>query len=186
MESLQGQFLVATPDLADPNFFHTVILLVRHDEDGALGLVLNRPTNAGLRDLWEKLTGKPCEHEATLRLGGPCEGPLMALHDQADLGDAFGDLEELPCYFTAQGPQLEALVQRSAAEALFFVGYSGWSGGQLERELREGSWLHLAAHGRWLQLPPDELWERLSRHARSCTLASALKLRGLPDDPRVN
>ena len=60
--------------------FASVVLLVRHNEEGALGLILNRRTNASLKETWARLSEVPCHRDEALYLGGPCEGPLVALH----------------------------------------------------------------------------------------------------------
>ena len=108
MNSLQGFLLVASPALADPNFRKTVILIVRHSsEDGALGLVLNRETSTTIKELWERMGQENCASHQPLSLGGPCEGPLMALHTEQPLAE----IEVLPgLYFTAGSDQLQTLV----------------------------------------------------------------------------
>src|SRR5690606_1584174 len=133
-----GHFLIASHELRDPNFFHTVVLIVRHNEDGALGLVLNRPTKAQIKEVWRQVSDTPCCTDERLHVGGPVEGLLMALHCQPLLAD----LEIIPgVYYSADPDQLKELVQQTEGPLRFFVGYAGWSAGQLERELREGSWL---------------------------------------------
>ena len=79
MESLQSHLLIAAADLSEP-FAHSVVLLVRHNDEGALGLILNRRTNASLKETWARLSEVPCHRNEALYLGGPCEGPLVALH----------------------------------------------------------------------------------------------------------
>jgi len=80
MKSLQGHLLIASPTLLDPNFRKSVVLLVQHNEEGAMGLVLNRPTETKLCEAWTQVAETDCASDASLNLGGPCEGPLMALH----------------------------------------------------------------------------------------------------------
>src|SRR5262249_53668892 len=82
VNTLQGQFLIASHELRDPNFFHTIVLIVRHGEEGALGLVLNRPTKAQIKQVWEQVSDTPCETEERLYMGGPVEGLLMSIHTQ--------------------------------------------------------------------------------------------------------
>src|SRR5688572_22739803 len=88
VNSLQGQVLVASPDLLDPNFLRAVVLIVQHNEQGALGLILNRRTHAKLKQVWEQVSPQPCESEEYVHAGGPVEGPLMALHTNAELGES--------------------------------------------------------------------------------------------------
>src|SRR5437660_1340859 len=87
MKSLQGQLLLASSRLPDPNFARTVILMVRHGEEGALGLVLNRPLETTVHEACSEVLETPCAAEGFLYQGGPCEGPLMALHTNADASD---------------------------------------------------------------------------------------------------
>ena len=73
---IQGQLLIASSRLMDPNFVRTVILLVRYGDDGALGLVLNRPLETSVKEACEKVLETPCNADGNLFQGGPCEGPL--------------------------------------------------------------------------------------------------------------
>ena len=76
MAFIQGHLLVASPKLGDPNFFRAVVLLVRHNEEGAFGVVLNRPSNTLLKEVWSNVSETPCTTEAVIHHGGPCPGPL--------------------------------------------------------------------------------------------------------------
>jgi len=141
-QSLKGHLLVASPKLRDPNFFRAVILLVQHDEKGSLGLVLNRPMDVSIRSAWKKLSQTPCEIEGHLHQGGPCEGVLMALHTDLEASD----LEVLDgVQFSTTKDAIEHLVSHGGSHVRLFVGYSGWSAGQLEGELAEGAWLTIPA-----------------------------------------
>jgi putative transcriptional regulator len=80
MDSLRGQLLLASRRLADPNFFHAVVLMVQHGEDGALGLVINRPLEVTIKQACDDSLEMVCETEGILHQGGPCQGPLMVLH----------------------------------------------------------------------------------------------------------
>lgn len=185
MTSLEAHLLIATPDLADP-FDRSVVLLIKHNADGALGLILNRRTPAEFRDVWDKVSEAPCRHDSPLFLGGPCEGPLVALHRQKDLLE----LEVLPgLYFCSGKEKLEALAAQSAQDhrqVKFFVGYSGWAAGQLEHEIARGSWSVMPAqleHAFW---PEDEVWTRASRFVSDAAWRSALKIPHTPPDLRAN
>src|SRR5438045_9775637 len=93
MNSLQGKILLASSRLMESNFVHTVILMVQHDENGALGLVLNRPLELTIREACDKTLEIPCLAEGYLHQGGPVDGPLMVLHEDEDAGEiqAFRD-----------------------------------------------------------------------------------------------
>jgi putative transcriptional regulator len=101
--SLESHLLIASPELPEP-FNRAVVLLVRHNEEGALGLILNRRTNASLQDAWEKVSQVPCHRQESIFLGGPCEGPLVALHTDEFLLE----IEVMPgLYFCARKEKLE-------------------------------------------------------------------------------
>jgi len=183
MDSLQGQLLVASPDLRDPNFHHSVVLLVRHNDDGALGLVLNRPLEVRLQQVWNQVSKKPCERDDRIFLGGPCEGPLMALHEDIALGD---DVAGEGLFFSTEEELLEQLAADAARRVKFFVGYAGWSGGQLEAELAERSWIPLPAKPAHVFEAEDELWARAMRDVSGRKVLDILGIRDVPPDLRVN
>src|SRR5215469_11256802 len=85
MDSLQGHFLIASPQLQDPNFFRSVVLLVQHNDQGALGVILNRPLDMTIQEAWPQVSEEPCNAEGPLHEGGPCRGPLMVLHTDEPL-----------------------------------------------------------------------------------------------------
>src|SRR5438876_10549654 len=80
VDSLQGQLLLATVKLVDPNFARAVVLMVQHDENGAMGLILNRPLETTIQEVCSQQLDLTCAVDGPLHLGGPCEGPLMILH----------------------------------------------------------------------------------------------------------
>ncbi|HRK32446.1 MAG TPA: YqgE/AlgH family protein [Tepidisphaeraceae bacterium] len=139
MSSLAGHFLVSLPQLTDPNFYQTIVLIVQHNDSGALGLILNRPSRASVGEVAEKLLESTTTAIAgQVHQGGPCDGPLMILHDE----EAAADLTIMQgAYFTTDRTKLEWLLQKHDGEAIVFVGYSGWTAGQLEGELESNSWL---------------------------------------------
>src|SRR5438309_4081901 len=84
MASLKGKLLIASPRLADPNFRRTVVLMLRDDPDeGALGIVLNRPMAVSVKEACEDALDTTCNVDGPLHQGGPCEGPLMVLYGQS-------------------------------------------------------------------------------------------------------
>lgn len=183
MDSLQGQLLVASHELRDPNFFHSVVLIVRHEEDGALGLVLNRPTKAHIKQVWKQVSDTPCETEERLHVGGPVEGLLMSLHTEP----LWADLEIVPgVYYSGDPDHIKELVQQPDGMMRFFVGYAGWSAGQLEREMKEGSWLVKPATEELIFSIDDKTWEQLTREITASTIFTALRIKHVPDDPRLN
>ena len=157
MKSLRGSLLAATPDLLDPNFAGTVLLLLEHNDAGAVGVVLNRPTEATVSDVAEQVLDEPFAWEKPIGLGGPVTGPLMALHTEK----ALADQEVFPgLYSTAEAKRIEALLRARTEPSVLLANYAGWGGGQLERELAEGSWLVLPATvDVVLSGDPDNLWD---------------------------
>ncbi len=159
--SFAGSFLVARPSLRDPNFGHSVVLLLAHNEEGAYGVIVNRP---------RKVNGMPFP----IFGGGPCESPgFVMLHAEEE----WLELEEDP---DDAGPEDKTVARgiflgdaaclAQAAEPppgvkyqfRIFAGYAGWGPGQLEREIAEGSWGLLPADGDVLfGTPARDLWERL-------------------------
>lgn len=183
MDSLQGHLLLAAPRLMDPNFRRTVVLLVQHSEEGALGLVLNRPTKARINEIWSQISQAPCASDALVHLGGPVEGPLMALHHD----DRFSDGEIVPgIHFTPDPATIQQLVELEQMPARLFIGYAGWGGGQLENEMREGSWYALPAQPDHIFGKFDDLWESVFKQLGKNSVYAALKIPHVPPDLRMN
>lgn len=182
-KDLQGHFLVASPQLLDRNFARSVVLLIRHGDDGALGLIVNRPLDAKLESIWDQVSPFPCGVDRTLYQGGPCEGPLMVLHvdpahSQAEAADGV--------HFTADRQTIEQLVSEEASNTKFFVGYAGWAVGQLESEIAAGSWLSIPASRQQILEERDDLWDNLLRRAHRAAVFPWLDPKRIPDDPSVN
>jgi putative transcriptional regulator len=183
MRSLQGHLLVASPHLADPNFVKTVVLLIHHSEEGAFGVVLNRPADNTIRELWEQVAETPCQSSRPVNVGGPVAGPLMAIHTVEKLAE----LEILPgVYFAAQREHLEELLGQNDRPYRVFVGHSGWGGGQLENELKEGAWLTTPATVHQVFDDDDQLWKNVAQHIGEAMLTSTLKIKHVPKDPSMN
>ena len=142
-----GTLLAAWPDLRDPNFMHSVVLMCQHGESGAYGLVVNRPTELTVADLFPEhaLLG---ELAFPVHLGGPVDHEtLQFVHrvpDEIPGGLELGDGVFLGGEFDALTRVLGANAEPSATDPLpvrLLLGYSGWGAGQLEGELAGGSWV---------------------------------------------
>lgn len=183
MKSLQGHLLIASRDLADPNFHHAVVLIAQHSEEGALGLILNRRSKVSVKQVWDQISSAECDDQRPLHLGGPCPGPLIAIHTRHFLGD-----EQIieGVFYGADKEHLEQLVNEQEDPVKFFAGYAGWGAGQLESELKSGSWLTLPASPEHVFSDGDELWEHVVKALGRSTLISTLKLKHVPDDPSLN
>jgi putative transcriptional regulator len=148
-ESLIGQLLVATEDMPDPRFAHTVIYMIRHDASGAQGLVVNRPVaEVPLGALLEQMGMDPRGVSNSVRLysGGPVEPRRLLLLHTGDYSSertlavkdgiaVTWDPEILVAIAHGKGPQ----------RVLFAVGYAGWAPGQLEAEIKAGGWVRASA-----------------------------------------
>ncbi|HFB98809.1 MAG TPA: YqgE/AlgH family protein [Bryobacterales bacterium] len=186
MHSYQGQLLVASAHLADPNFFRTVVLIIQHDADeGTFGVVLNRPSNKRVSELWQEVCGESCSCDAWVHIGGPVSGPILALHRDV----CHSQDEVLPgLYLAADRERLRELVQAGSKEGpvRLFCGYAGWAAGQLESELAEGSWLVTPACVEDVFAPPHDLWERVLRRIGRAALEPVLASVPVPEDPSWN
>jgi putative transcriptional regulator len=183
MKCLQGQLLIASPHLLDPNFIKTVVLLIQHSDQGALGVVLNRPTSKKLKELWKEVGSAPCTSEQRVCLGGPVSGPLMAIHTNQSLAE----VEILPgVFFAARREHLDGLVLRPADPLKVFFGHAGWGPGQLDNEVKAGGWLVVPATTEYVFYNGEDLWERASKQAARSSLRSMLKLKHFPEDPSMN
>ena len=159
------------------------MLLIRHDEDGALGVVLNRPADKTLKELWESVSETPCHREERVNLGGPVPGPLMAIHTQP----ALADIEVLPGRVLRHGQGQAGVAGRREGDRLrVFVGHAGWGGGQLEGELEQGAWLTTPAAADHVFYDDTDLWETVTKSIGTSTLQSMLKIKEVPGDPSVN
>jgi putative transcriptional regulator len=183
MKSLQGSLLVASPYLPDPHFYRSVVLIVRHDEEHALGLVLNRPGNATIGRVWEQVSDLPCGSDEPIRVGGPCEGPLMALHQIPELGE---NEVRAGIHFSTGRQHLYGVVGQSQSPFVIFSGYAGWGAGQLEVELEIGGWMIVDAEPHHIFRNRDDLWKDLTQEIGSDILLSAFDLKHLPQDPSLN
>lgn len=183
MNSLEGHLLLASPDLRDPNFLQTVLLMIRHNDEGAFGLVLNRPLKVRLQEVWGQVASTPAARNDVIHLGGPCEGPLMALHDEPTLGE---NEVVSGVHFCTERDLLAQLAADPSRQIRFFAGFSGWGPGQLEGEMEEGSWLTLPAVAKHIYEPIEDLWNTLMRDVHGRKIIDTLHIRHVPPDLRMN
>ncbi|MBA3364656.1 MAG: YqgE/AlgH family protein [Actinobacteria bacterium] len=137
--SLRGQLLIAGPTLLDPNFLRTVILLGEHSGDGAMGVILNRPSETPVAEAVPGLAEVAAD-EALLHIGGPVQpAAVTALVDFHNPEEAativFGTIG------FAQGDADTSLLAAATRRARIFAGYAGWSPGQLDAEVEQGDWI---------------------------------------------
>ncbi len=182
MISLEGHLLIAAPELLDPNFVRSVVLMVQHNEQGALGLILNRPTTKQLQHLWADVGDEPCNANGPVYLGGPVPGPIMAIH-------AIPDLAELQVlegvFFAARKDHLDQLVLHEGQLCKVFVGHAGWGPSQLEGELTLGGWLTVPATAEDVFHGGEDLWASLVKRGHK-PLPEILNIKQVPPDPSMN
>jgi putative transcriptional regulator len=183
MTSLQGHFLVASPKLADGNFNRSVVLIIKHDDEGAFGLILNRPTGNTVKEIWKLISEGDLPCDDPIFVGGPVAGPLLALHRLKSCSEA----EVLPgVYFAAHKDKMVRIVAQANKPFRLFTGYAGWAGGQLEGEMQVGGWLTLPATKELVFSAHDNLWDQVIRTIGEGILAPALKTKHVPIDPSLN
>ena len=185
MASLQGQLLIATSDLLDPNFARTVVLVAVHADEGALGLILNREASMPLEDIWGQVSQSSCLRGGNVRQGGPIAGTLMVVHDQRPMANLVIN-DDL--YVATELNAMELLAGSDEGQAIFYVGHSGWGPGQLENELAEGSWLVLPATSEYVfgTLDTVSAWKKAMTDYGRRQVQSVVPIRHVPEDPRVN
>jgi putative transcriptional regulator len=159
--ALAGKLLVASKKLRDPNFRQSVVFLLEHNDDGALGVILNRVADRTVRQVWEAVGFDACDCEQFLNLGGPVPGPLIALHGSPKFGEK--TLVEGQLYLSMQKDNVDPLVRQQKRAFRLYSGNSGWGGGQLEGELREGAWLVAPARPQDVFADPETLWDGVTR-----------------------
>ncbi len=184
MESLVGHLLVATPSLRDPNFERTVVLMVAHEEGGALGVVLNRATEVAVGEVlggWGGLASEP----SVVFEGGPVqpEAAICLARSTAPSAELRGFSRVDGTVGTVDLSGDPEVLRDRLAEVRVFAGYAGWSPGQLEEEIATGSWFTFKA------LPsdaftdrPDDLWAMVLRRQGGIIAAVAI----YPSDPTQN
>lgn len=164
-----GRLLVANPLLPDPNFDRTVVLLLAYNGEGALGLILNRPSQMDVGEplpQWEHLAaapavlflGGPVQHQAVICLARNTPAP-RAGRDPDD-----GWKEVAPGVATIDLDQDPGSVAGRVRQVRMFAGYASWAGGQLESEIQAGAWWIIDAEPEdAFTLDPGELWKRVLR-----------------------
>ena len=168
-ESLTGQLLIASPDIGDPRFAHTVILMVKHDKDGALGITINRPV--GEKSIASLLEG-PGEDvsgiEGTLRIfaGGPVQPDLGFVVHSAEYRREDTIAVDEHVAMTANRQILRDIGHhRGPVKTLFALGYAGWGPGQLENELARHDWFTAPEEPKLIfDDNPANLWEDAMAH----------------------
>ncbi|HSX21569.1 MAG TPA: YqgE/AlgH family protein [Gaiellaceae bacterium] len=180
MTELQGQLLIASPGLLDPNFHRTVVLITEHNDEGAAGLVLNRPSPAPVSEIVPQLETL-VEDGEQLWLGGPVQpNAVLVLGEFLDPDDA-----AVPLFGALGFPALDDPdeVVPVTTRRRVFAGYAGWGAGQLEDELAREDWIvePAEADDAFTELP-EALWADVLRRKGGIYELVAR----MPEDPSVN
>ena len=182
MKLEKGTLLLAEPFMKDPNFKRSVVLLCEHSEEGTMGFTLSRPVGIALN----KVIDGVGDCELPLYFGGPVQRDT--LHFIHDMGDLIKDSTEVAdgIYWGGDFEQVKLLAatgQLDDANILFFLGYSGWSAGQLSEEMGDNSWItHKAAGDLIFVDQQEELWKQALKHMGG---DYALMV-NFPEDPTLN
>lgn len=184
MASVARRLLVAVPTMADPNFERTVVLVIEHDDEGAVGLVLNRPTEAGFDDAlpgWALLAAPP----RVAFVGGPVHQHEavfgLASAERVEDSDAWQPL--VGRIGTVDLGNDPSAVRADLESVRVFAGYSGWGPGQLEDELAQHGWYVVdALPDDLLTHDPATLWRRVLRRQGGELAVAA----NYPRDPAFN
>ena len=179
MDFLQGKLLVSSPSLIDPNFRKTVVLIAHHDEEGALGLVLSRPSDVAAVEAVPVLDGLPGADDPVF-VGGPVQPEAFMLLAEFEVVDeAAAPIIDGLGFMPADAEPGDLAIKRLR----LFAGYSGWGSGQLEDELEDDSWIVVdAAADDAFADDPDVLWRTvLQRKGGAFSL-----MENMPFDPGLN
>ena len=185
-ESLRGRLLVATPTLLDPNFVHTVVLMLEHSEEGAVGVVLNRPSEISVAEAipaWSRVRAEP----PVVFAGGPVQpGGVIGLVRIGAVGEDAPPAGVMPLWRGLGTVDLEVppdAVFPRVERLRLFAGYSGWGARQLEGELAANSWFVVERDpGDVWTVEPEQLWSRVLRRQAG----NIAQFANCPLDPATN
>jgi putative transcriptional regulator len=181
LQSLAGQLLLASPALLDPNFRRTVVLVGVHTDEGALGVVLNRPSTVTVSEAVPQLQAAVAGQESVY-LGGPVQPAAVVLLAEFSDPSPAGMLVVGRIGFPSADADIEQLAKATLRRRVF-AGFAGWGEGQLDAEVDHGDWIaHSALPEDVFTDVPGELWSRvLARKGGSYAL-----LARMPLDPSMN
>ncbi|ABI55704.1 YqgE/AlgH family protein [Alkalilimnicola ehrlichii MLHE-1] len=161
---LSDHFAIAMPSLQDPNFAHAVIYICEHGPEGAMGLVINHPSDLKLRDLFEHMDIEPgpdAPVDTPVFLGGPVQRERgFVLHPPDDQWEASAQVSPQVSVTTSRDIITALAQNRGPRRFLMALGYAGWGAGQLEEEMTSNAWLTVPATSTILfDTPVPQRWE---------------------------
>ena len=179
-DSLRGKLLIASPALVDPNFARTVVLITEHNDEGAMGVVLNRPSETAVEDVASELSELVVDEPVFI--GGPVQPQALVVLAEFNDPEAAAWIVAADVGFVSAESEYDDLA-RAIRRGRVYAGYSGWGAGQLEGELAEDAWIVEAPMP--AELFPDDplaLWQDvLARKGGQFALIARM-----PDDPSLN
>ena len=182
-DSLRGRLLLAAPVLKDPNFDRAVVFIAEHSEDGAMGLVLNRPSGAPVAEAIPDLTWLTDAGAGHVHVGGPvAPDGVIVLAEWEDPSQAVVLIDDDLGFVPGDAADNEALAA-AVRRARVYAGHAGWGPGQLEAELGEEAWIvESPLRDELFSDDPEGLWAAvLRRKGRAFALLSTM-----PPDPSLN
>jgi putative transcriptional regulator len=178
----KGKILVSEPYLPDPNFERTIILICEHNDEGSFGFIMNKPSLAKLSDVMQDLK----DIDSPVFIGGPVQqDTLHYIHRLSNLEESIEVMDGI--FWGGNFDQLVSLIetkQVASSDIKFFLGYSGWSAGQIEEELKEDSWIVSDQVNEELlfDIKAEAMWQyALKRMGGRFSVYS-----NYPQDPRLN
>jgi putative transcriptional regulator len=179
-DSLRGKLLIASPALVDPNFARTVVLITEHNDEGAMGVVLNRPSETAVEDVASELSELVVDEPVFI--GGPVQPQALVVLAEFNDPEAAAWIVAADVGFVSAESEYDDLA-RAIRRGRVYAGYSGWGAGQLEGEVAEDAWI--VEPPMPAELFPDDpltLWQDvLARKGGQFALIARM-----PDDPSLN
>lgn len=178
----QGALLFAIPELRDPNFFQTVVLLINYERGGAMGLIINKPSKISLDEILpdlEEIQGQ----SLPVFFGGPVSRNRMTVLLRADKPPKEALKVFKDVYYTGSKEALAEMLKKRGShnEVRVYAGYTGWAPGQLEHEIRRGDWVVSHADADMIfSEDPDKIWPQIFK------IQEQIEIRNPPSQPLPN
>ena len=167
-DSLKNHLLIAMPSMADSNFSRSIAYICEHNEDGAMGIIINRPLELSLGEVFEHLNIKhydeQYDHQTVLE-GGPVQTQMgFVLHRTPQHWQSTVIMEEGICLTTSRDILEDIAKNKGPEDAIVALGYAGWGGGQLEEEMQSNAWITVKADPEILfSTHQSKRWEAASK-----------------------
>ena len=163
--SLKDHFLIAMPNLHDPNFYQSVTYIIEHDAEGAMGMVINHPMEVDINELFDQLdirTNKDFMGHKKIMAGGPVQVDRgFIVHSPIGDWESSLQLNENIAVTTSKDILTAISMDEGPEEVEIILGYAGWGAGQLDQEILENAWLNVPANPEILfHTPADKRWKK--------------------------